>query len=58
MPLPAPGEPISFGDLNDEIGNNTTDELDIDTAATFFGLSKPHGMDEFAGLYNTPAPTP
>jgi len=58
MPLPAPGEPISFEDLNLEIGNNAEDELDIDTAATFFGLSKPHGMDEFAGLSGTPSPTP
>ena len=29
MALPAAGQPISFGDINDELGNSTNAELDL-----------------------------
>ena len=38
MALPLTG-PISFGDLNDEIGNNTNDTLDLIQAGLDFGFS-------------------
>lgn len=31
MALPSSGNPISFGDINDELGESTTDTLDINT---------------------------
>ena len=49
MPLPSSGS-ISFADINIELGNNSNDRLDLDYAAAEFGLSQPHGMDEFYGL--------
>ena len=36
MALPSSGNPISFADINDELGENTTDTLDILTAAQKF----------------------
>jgi len=42
--------PISFGDINDELGNNTTDTLDLRSASASFSLSTPDSMDEFYGL--------
>jgi len=54
MPLPASGNPISFGDINDELGNNTTDTLDLKSASESFTGGDvqvaPYGMDELAGL--------
>lgn len=50
MPLPEEGNPISFNDLNIELGNNGDDTLDMDTAASEFGLEIPHGMNEFWDL--------
>ena len=51
MALPSSGNSISFGQINDELGNSTTDTLDLETAAeTGFGLSKPHGLNEMFGL--------
>ena len=53
MALPSSGNPISFGDINDELGENTTDTLDILTAAQkFTGILDDNvvSMDEFHGL--------
>ena len=42
---------ISFSQINDELGLPSTASLDIEDAAeNGFGLSKPHGMNEFFGL--------
>ena len=38
---------ISFGDINDELGNNTTDTLDLRSASASFSLTTPDSMDEF-----------
>ena len=47
---PSSGE-ISFEDLNDAIpGRSTQQELDLQTAATNFGDTAPHSMDELYGL--------
>ena len=51
MALPAAGHPISFGDINDELGNSTTATLDLKSASEDLGESTaPFGMDELAGL--------
>jgi len=53
MALPSSGNPISFGDINDELGESTTDTLDINTAAgQFTGILDDNtiSMDEFFGL--------
>tara|TARA_R100001015_G_scaffold18237_1_gene11014 strand:+ start:1317 stop:3086 length:1770 start_codon:yes stop_codon:yes gene_type:complete len=53
MALPSSGNPISFGDINDELGENTTDTLDMLTAAQkFTGILDDNvvSMDEFHGL--------
>ena len=51
MALPAAGQPISFGDINDELGNSTTATLDLKSASEDLGESAaPYGMDELAGL--------
>ena len=51
MPLPSSGNPISFDDLNSEIGNAAETELDLETAAEEFSINtRPHGMNEFHGL--------
>ena len=53
MALPAAGQPISFGDINDELGNSTTATLDLKSASEDLGESDaPFGMDELAGLSN------
>ena len=53
MPLPSAGQPISFGDINDELDNNTTDTLDLKSASEDLGEPEaPYGMDELAGLSN------
>lgn len=57
MPLPSSG-PISFADLNEELGNASTSQLDMDSAAIEFNLTKPHGMDEFYGLSITTTKPP
>jgi len=53
MPLPSAGNPISFGDINDELNNNTTDTLDLKTASEAFSGGNvqvaPYGMDELQG---------
>ena len=49
MPLPSSG-PISFNDLNLELGNPSETKLDMDSVAIEFSLTRPHGMDEFYGL--------
>ena len=47
---PSSGE-ISFEDLNDAIpGRSTQQELDLQTAATNFGDTAPHSMDELYGI--------
>lgn len=56
MPLPSSG-PISFADLNEELGNASNSQLDMDSAAIAFNLTKPHGMDEFYGLSTTTTTT-
>lgn len=51
MALPTSGNSISFGQINDELDNTTTDTLDLENAAeNGFGLSKPHGLNEMFGL--------
>ena len=53
MALPSSGSPISFGDINDELGENTTDTLDIQSAAQqFTGILDDDSisMNEFYGL--------
>ncbi len=51
MALPAAGQPISFGDINDELGNSTTATLDLKDASTDLGeTAAPYGMDELAGI--------
>ena len=51
MALPAAGQPISFGDMNDELGNSTTATLDLKDASTDLGkTAAPYGMDELAGV--------
>ena len=52
MALPAAGQPISFGQINDELDNTTTDTLDLKSASEVFGETAPFGMDELAGLSN------
>ena len=51
MALPAAGQPISFGDMNDELGNSTTATLDLKSASEDLGeTAAPYGMDELAGI--------
>ena len=51
MALPAAGQPISFGDINDELGNSTTATLDLKDASIDLGeTAAPYGMDELAGI--------
>ena len=51
MALPSAGNSISFKQINDELGNDSQAQLDLETAAeTGFGLSKPHGLNEMFGL--------
>ena len=59
MALPAAGQPISFGDINDELGNSTTATLDLKDASTDLGeTAAPYGMDELAGIsYSNVTPT-
>jgi hypothetical protein len=54
MPLPASGE-IDFDDLNLELGNVLGTQLDMESAALEFNLTRPHGMDEFYGLSLIPS---
>lgn len=42
--------PISFGDINGEMNNNTNDTLDLRSASATFNLTTPDSMDEFYGL--------
>ncbi len=59
MTLPAAGQPISFGDINDELGNSTTATLDLKDASEDLGeTAAPYGMDELAGIsYSNVTPT-
>ena len=51
MPLPSAGNPISFKDINDELGNSSRTTLDLKSASEDLGESSaPFGMDELAGL--------
>ena len=51
MALPAAGLPISFKDINDELGNSSQATLDLKSASESLGESDaPFGMDELAGL--------
>lgn len=50
MPLPEEGNAIGFDDINEELGNNSTAELDLESASEQFGLTAPHGMNELFGL--------
>ena len=49
MALPSAGNPISFKQINTEIGNSAEATLDLETAAETFGDTKPHGMNELLG---------
>ena len=53
MALPLTG-PISFGDLNDEIGNNTNDTLDLIQAGLDFGFSP--GAPTLGGTWEDAVP--
>jgi hypothetical protein len=54
MPLPAENQPISFEDINTELGNSAQATLDLESASVSFELTAPHGMNELAGLsFNT-----
>lgn len=50
MPLPEEGNAIGFDDINEELGNSSTAELDLESASEQFGLTSPHGMNELFGL--------
>lgn len=50
MPLPEEGNAIGFDDINEELGNSSTAELDLESASEQFGLTAPHGMSELFGL--------
>lgn len=51
MPLPESGNPISTADINEELGEVAGTLVNIDLVATgSFGLTRPHGFDEFHGL--------
>jgi len=51
MAMSGSGNPISFRAMNDELGNSPFTTLDLEDAAeNGFGLSKPHGLNEFFGL--------
>ena len=53
MALPAAGQPISFKDINDELGNSSQATLDLKSASEALGESAaPFGMDELAGISN------
>jgi hypothetical protein len=55
MALPSAGNPISFKDINEEIGNTGNAELDLKTAGETFGDTEPFGMDELLGQsHDTP----
>ena len=57
MALPAAGQPISFSQINVELGDGATDTIDLKTASTTLGEGNaPYGMDELAGLSGTTAP--
>lgn len=51
MPLPSSGQ-ISADDLNNELGNSPSTQIDFQSAATDFGVSSAGGIrfDEFYGL--------
>ena len=49
MALPSAGNPISFKQINTEIGKSAEATLDLETAAETFGDTKPHGMNELLG---------
>jgi len=54
MTLPAANQPISFEDINEELGRSSNAQLDLQYASEQFSLTAPHGMDELAGLtFNT-----
>ena len=54
MPLPESPNPISFEDINTELGNAAQATLDLESASVSFELTAPHGMDELHGLsFNT-----
>lgn len=50
MPLPEEGNAIGFDDINEELGNSSNAELDLESASELFGLTSPHGMNELFGL--------
>jgi hypothetical protein len=57
MALPAAGNPISFSQINVELGDGATDTIDLKAASTTLGEGDaPYGMDELAGLSGTTAP--
>ena len=51
MALPAAGQPISFSQINVELGDGATDTIDLKTASEDLGESTaPFGMNELFGL--------
>ena len=45
MALPAAGQPISFGEINDELSNSTNATLDLKSASEEFGeTAAPYGI--------------
>jgi len=58
MALPAAGNPISFSQINVELGDDATDTIDLKTASEDLGESTaPFGMNELAGVSGTTAPS-
>ena len=58
MALPSAGLPMSMSMLNTELGDGTTDTIDLKAASISFGEdAAPFGMDELAGLSATAEPT-
>jgi len=51
MPLPSAGNPISFSQVNEELGNSAEAEIDLKSASEGLGEDvAPYGMDELQGL--------
>src|SRR6056300_1517352 len=51
MPLPSAGNPISFSQVNEELGNSAEAEIDLKSASEGLGEDvAPYGLDELQGL--------
>jgi hypothetical protein len=51
MPLPSAGNPISFSQVNEELGNSAEAKIDLKSASEGLGEDvAPYGLDELQGL--------